>query len=337
MHEYAGWRGPWIENEWISRYACRDYAIFYPLVPIFVQATDACVLRQLMPGVEVALRDLVRSLRRDVIYVMVSQHDEGLCFLPPEEDCEARNVILLSSGGWGNVALPLIKGDEAPSGAALPPHGTAFGTASSYDVSTLISFAGKIETSVNGLRRQAVGALRDAGLSSESAFKHFFGPQWRVVTRDSALPLSPRGYGRSSFRMSELVQMHLPQLYVYDDVPWLPYYDPAAPEGRPGRTDVWGEDGVGFVAGPQTLGNVTASLCAAMAADARFASCPQGLPPGPPYTVHAGSRVARMRARASELAASHFTLPGVFDRIEEFLQRPWDADLVCVAKPATRP
>ena len=67
-----------------------------------------------------------------------------------------------------------------------------------------------------------------------------------ALMTDTALPLAPRGYGRQSFRSSELIQLHLPQVYLYDDVPWLPYWDPNHPSGRPGHEVVWGEGGLGF-------------------------------------------------------------------------------------------
>ena len=133
--------------------------------------------------------------------------------------------------------------------------------------------------------------------------------------------------------------MGLPQVYIYDDVPWLPYWDPSHPDGRPGRTDVWGRDGLGLITNVASIHNVTAGLCAAMLPPRTAltsANCPNGLPAGPPFTVHAQSKIARMRARAQELAASHFTYAGVIARIREYMDAPWDADLVCVNKPATR-
>ena len=58
---------------------------------------------------------------------------------------------------------------------------------------------------------------------------------WRDVMADSLFNLAPRGYGRSSFRLSEIVQLgHVP-LHVWDDTPWLPYNraepDSDAPHG----------------------------------------------------------------------------------------------------------
>lgn len=35
--------------------------------------------------------------------------------------------------------------------------------------------------------------------------------------------LAPRGYGRASFRMTEIIQIGSIPVYLYDDFPWIPY------------------------------------------------------------------------------------------------------------------
>lgn len=338
MLEY-GYRGPWMENVWLEAAACADYEAFYPLVPLFVQLTDPNTFNKDARSIK-ALLELFHGLRHDVIYVIVSEDDTGMGVLPPEDDCVTRNILLLSAGGWGNVALPLIMGVTQPDdygGAPPPPPDTRNDV---YSRSILTSFTGNIVTSVGGARSATVAALRASGLIKDEQFRHFYGsPQWKAVAHNTVLSLAPRGFGRSSFRSSELVQMGLPQLYVYDDVPWLPYWDPLHPDGRRGHNNVWGRDGLGLITNVAGIHNVTAGLCAFMLppeAELTPENCPSGLPAGPPFVVHAQSKIARMRARARELAASHFTYAGVIARIREFFDTPWDADLVCINKPATR-
>jgi hypothetical protein len=48
---------------------------------------------------------------------------------------------------------------------------------------------------------------------------------WETIYRQSRFVLVPRGVGRGSFRLIEVLQMGLIPVYVYDDFPWLPYYD----------------------------------------------------------------------------------------------------------------
>jgi hypothetical protein len=44
-------------------------------------------------------------------------------------------------------------------------------------------------------------------------------------TMDSKFALAPRGYGRSSFRFFEILQLGTIPVYVWDDKEWLPYKD----------------------------------------------------------------------------------------------------------------
>ncbi len=90
------------------------------------------------------------------------------------------------------------------------------------------------------------------------------------------------------------------------------------------------------------LAALVAQLCAlslpqGLDTDAIEAACsPGSLPEGPLYVLYSTSELARMAARATSLAHSHFSLPGIMDRSREFLVTPTDADLVCVALPLTK-
>ena len=50
---------------------------------------------------------------------------------------------------------------------------------------------------------------------------------WPLLRSSSSpLPLaapSPRGFGRTSYRLAEVVQLGRVPVYLYDDVPWVPY------------------------------------------------------------------------------------------------------------------
>jgi hypothetical protein len=48
---------------------------------------------------------------------------------------------------------------------------------------------------------------------------------WSQVYLLSKFVLTPRGYGRNSYRLGEVLQMGMLPVYVYDDFVWLPYYD----------------------------------------------------------------------------------------------------------------
>jgi hypothetical protein len=45
------------------------------------------------------------------------------------------------------------------------------------------------------------------------------------ITCDSKFALCPRGYGRSSFRFFEVLNLGCVPIYIWDDIEWLPYKD----------------------------------------------------------------------------------------------------------------
>ena len=46
-----------------------------------------------------------------------------------------------------------------------------------------------------------------------------------ILLQTSKYNLAPRGYGRSSYRFAEIVQIGRIPVYLYDDMKWLPYQD----------------------------------------------------------------------------------------------------------------
>jgi hypothetical protein len=54
-------------------------------------------------------------------------------------------------------------------------------------------------------------------------YKYYQGKDWRDVMTNSRVSLTPRGFGRSAYHVTEILQSGLIPLYVYDDTPWIPY------------------------------------------------------------------------------------------------------------------
>merc|ERR1712151_125533 len=111
--------------------------------------------------------------------------------------------------------------------------------------------------------------------------------------------LCPRGYGRTSFRLFESLQMGLIPIYIFSDVPWVPY--PRL------------FDRVAFVT---ELDGLTALLL-------RLRNM-------------SSNAVAQMEQTISKLRKSHFTFGGVVRHISHFMMRGGDdSDLSCVKLPST--
>lgn len=84
IHTYNGYNGPWIENLFISRFVDKPLSYFGGLIPIFVQFVDIHILDRFnktnakVPKYNQMVESLVSILRKDCIYLAVSQDDQGL-------------------------------------------------------------------------------------------------------------------------------------------------------------------------------------------------------------------------------------------------------------------
>ena len=256
LSKYAGYGGPWIENHFIKHFLGKEEAAapekrsarvmtvetasgagslqaFYPLVPLFVQWTDGAFGRDTAthgPQKELMQSRLVGLLRNDVLYIALSQHDRG----EPASGIPCShygNVVVLSGGGWGSVAIPLIKGFEVPLEAAGGGTTAAGVAAAPRRASLVFSFVGTVWQG-----RDAMIKGFEAAPLPPALFHAASSPAWREEARKTVFSLAPRGYGRSSFRLFEMLQAGRVTVYLYDDVPWLPYAPLQALLGEPRRS-----------------------------------------------------------------------------------------------------
>ena len=274
VSEYAGYGGPWIENHFIAHFLGKQEAInpesrpprvvttasasgagsleaFYPLVPIFVQWTDGAFGRDTTthgPQKELLQSRLGGLLRNDVLYIALSQHDRG----EPASGIPCShygNVFVLSGGGWGSAAIPLIKGFAEPLDSNAPTAVVVGDAAASALVprraSLVFSFVG-----TGWLGRDAMIAGFNSSPLPPGLFHAASTPAWREEARKTVFSLAPRGYGRSSFRLFEMLQAGRVVVYLYDDVPWLPY---ASTRALPGE----GADATDFTGGGAPLGGTS--------------------------------------------------------------------------------
>lgn len=126
--------------------------------------------------------------------------------------------------------------------------------------------------------------------------------RWAASMRRNAVNVCPRGLGRSSFRLYEVLQMGYIPVHVWDDCEWLPY--------KGTKADV------------RCLGwSVHVSV---------FGEWLGGLLAAPPAA-------AALRARRDRILAvrdSHFTTEGLKQQIAWLLAGSARSDLRCVACPA---
>lgn len=142
-------------------------------------------------------------------YFTLVQCDDGIYEKLPAD------VLVFGAGGVGHVPIPLT----------CEPHPTLTAVAPSRP--WLASFQGNLQTDPRqGVRRKMAEILRgqDGVHIVDTVARHTSVAEFVSLMRTSEFALCPRGYGRTSFRMYEAMQLGAIPVYIYDD-PWLPYAD----------------------------------------------------------------------------------------------------------------
>ena len=115
LHPCSYTTGLWIENLFIKDFIDKPFKYFNGIIPLFVQWSDyhlyfKRVLNKKTNRLyteEEIFQNVTSILRKNVVYMVVSQANYGIKFLMDDHP----NVIIFSAGGEGNVPIPLIKGE----------------------------------------------------------------------------------------------------------------------------------------------------------------------------------------------------------------------------------
>jgi hypothetical protein len=203
VHRWAGWGGPWIENIFIQTFIHKELSTFGAFIPLFVPWTD-CWIEHGWSSERIADR-LLPFLRSDVAYIAISQNDRGI--LPGIDLSIIPSVVVLSSGGYGHVALPLIKGPP-------PAHWNTSFPSVDRAPRFVLSFAGDAGTAPQQMRIRMLTEIRQLASKfniSVSLARKLDALAYTRLMKESTVSLAPRGYGRSSFRFTEVfaVSKHL--------------------------------------------------------------------------------------------------------------------------------
>lgn len=146
-------------------------------------------------------------------YYTVIQHDDASYLRLPS------NTIVYGACS-GTIPIPLIYEDTRNTLRQVPQ-------LSFSEKPIVCSFVG---TMTHGVRNAMVRVL-----SRIPGFQFYTKQSWVdnvpvdqqrqfiETTRQSKFALAPRGYGRSSFRFFEILQLGCIPIYVWDDIEWLPY------------------------------------------------------------------------------------------------------------------
>jgi IS1 family transposase len=173
----------------------------YVYLPVFW--TNNYVVRGFRPWPPA--QEVLDMLPRDLPCFTIVQNDDGVLERVPSQ------VLVFGSGGVGDIPLPLL----------CDPHPSWSGPRD-----LLASFVGVIRHSFNDrtkVRTRMLEALADRSefVLIESRDNRAL---FEKMMQRSIFALCPRGYGKTSFRLYEAIQMGAIPVYIYDE-PWLPYRD----------------------------------------------------------------------------------------------------------------
>jgi hypothetical protein len=180
------------------------------MIPLFVEWSDYARKFNVHDDNDISLfKPLLSQIRADIIYVTVSQSNHGLRFL----DGAYPNILQINSGGEGHIAIPLLKGSAIP----FQPIPKAF---PKYNLSFYGStYHGKGRKRIIDCLQKRIGHHLYLDLNIVIGFLN----NWKDEASLSALNLAPEGFGRGTYRLSEIVQMGRVPVLVYKDEPWIPY------------------------------------------------------------------------------------------------------------------
>ena len=212
---WAGWCGPWDEDQFISEFCCdKSIDTFGPYIPVFVPWTriykvaNRSVSTVKYPDV---IRPILQTLRRDFLYITVNHCDYGVEGMGRSLNPDVPpNLLVVSSSGLGHIPILLhIRPQEWVD--PLPR-------------SNRIGFLGKLS---RWKRRKVVHRWKAAFQENLTIAAKV--PNWTEYYRQFDLVLSPRGNARGCFRTTEVLEMGLIPIIAFRYRLWVPYLNSSLP------------------------------------------------------------------------------------------------------------
>lgn len=196
-------KGPYLEDYFMERFFSEQLDVSRYLIPV---SWTTCYVENKING----LQQLIYSLDQTKKYFTVAQHDDAIReILPPDTLC------FNAGGNGGGVPIPLICSPIV--------------TEEIEDVGRDIfcSFVGSITHPIRSYLLSSLGNKEEYYFSaknwtssvSDNELQNFIS-----ITKRSIFALVPRGYGKSSFRLYEVIQLGAIPVFVYDE-PWFPFED----------------------------------------------------------------------------------------------------------------
>jgi hypothetical protein len=152
------------------------------------------------------LAEFIKAIPQDKKLFTTVQYDDGTLV---GDYCEGRNILVFGAGGIGNIPIPLLC-EAHPVSADNPRFFASFvGSPKTHPL------RGELEKEFSGKS----DSIFVCGTHRKDQLQFF-----RDTMKDTLFALCPRGYGKTSFRLYEAIQMGCIPVVVYDQR-WLPFED----------------------------------------------------------------------------------------------------------------
>jgi hypothetical protein len=196
--------GPFLEAEFIRRFAGRPLSSFGPFIPLFMP-WFALWRRRSFAEYQRIVHGLFDLLRPEYLYVIVTESEFGVSGDRSYPGTVPNNVFILSASGVGHVALPWLECEFTPP--------------KKRDIKWFISFCGNPRSS-----RERQRVIEVARALFRNDFFEYSGDDWVGVAQASMFGFAPRGVSVGAHRVFDLIRMETIPIVATDEMHWLPYF-----------------------------------------------------------------------------------------------------------------
>jgi hypothetical protein len=196
--------GLYLEDRFYELYKERNIISNRFYIPVF---WTTCYCENKIQG----LQEAINRLNPNMKYFTVAQHDDAVREKLPKD-----TICFNAGGNGGGIPIPLICSSIKESRKPKVENRDIF-----------CSFIGSLTHPIridmyNVLKNDPKYYLRVGQWTSSVSDDNF--QNFLDVTSRSTFALCPRGYGRSSFRLYEVMQLGTIPVFIYDDK-WVPFED----------------------------------------------------------------------------------------------------------------
>lgn len=205
-HCWSGFCGPWLEDIW-NKMENEDFHIFGPFIPLFVPWSEMWITNSTL---YINWRNkIIELLQKDYFYITLSSNSAGIEGRDEQRRILPDNLLIISSGGRGHIPILMFMKELSPNDYPINEN-------YEYDLMFVGTYRYKI--------RQYIIANYSKMLGKKFKYLDKY-TNFRIQYDQAKFVCAPRGYGRSSYRLSEILQTGRVPVYVYNDIIWLPYYN----------------------------------------------------------------------------------------------------------------